>query len=38
MHLKILDRSEPDPTVFMVPSEYTIVDDKDRFTMNFSER
>jgi hypothetical protein len=38
MRLKILDRSEPDPTLFMVPSEYTIVGDKDRFTMNFSER
>jgi len=38
MRLKNLDRSEPDATLFMVPSDYTIVDDKDRFTMNFSDR
>jgi len=38
MRLKNLDRSEPDPSLFMVPSDYTIVDDRDRFTMNFSER
>jgi hypothetical protein len=38
MRLKNLDRSEPDPSLFMVPSDYTIVDDRDRFTMNLSER
>jgi hypothetical protein len=38
MRLKNLDRSEPDPSLFQVPPDYTIVDDRDRFTMNFNER
>lgn len=38
MRLKNLDRSEPDASLFLVPSDYTVVDDKGRFTMNFSER
>lgn len=37
LRLANLDRSEPDPTLFMVPSDYTIVDDKDRFTVGFGE-
>jgi len=38
MRLKNVDRSQPDASLFLVPSDYTLVDDKDRFTMNFSER
>jgi hypothetical protein len=38
MPLKNLDRSEPNASLFLVPSDYTVVDDKGRFTMNFSER
>jgi len=38
MSLKNLDRSEPDPSLFQVPPDYTIVDDRDRFTTNFNER
>jgi hypothetical protein len=38
MRMKNLDRSEPDASLFLVPSDYTIVDDRDRFTMNFNER
>ena len=37
MRLKNLDRAEPDAGLFQVPPDYTIMDDKDRFTMNFSE-
>ena len=38
IRLKNLDRSEPDAALFQVPADYTIVDEKDRFTMNFNER
>lgn len=38
MRLQNLDRSEPDASLFTVPSDYTIVDDNDRFTMHFNER
>jgi hypothetical protein len=32
-----LDRGEPDPALFQVPPDYIIVDEKDRFTMEFRE-
>ena len=38
MSLKNLDRSEPDPSLFQVPPDYTIVDDWDPFLTNFNER
>jgi len=34
MRLKNLNRMEPDAILFEVPPEYTIVDDKGRFTMS----
>jgi hypothetical protein len=34
MRLKKLDRAEPDASLFEVPPDYTIVDDKDRFTIS----
>jgi hypothetical protein len=35
MSMRNLDRSEPDAALFEVPPYYTIVDEKDRFTMGF---
>jgi hypothetical protein len=35
MSMRNLDRSEPDAALFEVPPYYTIVDEKDRFTMAF---
>jgi hypothetical protein len=37
LRLTNIDRSEPDPTLFMVPSDYTIVDNKRTFTVGFKE-
>lgn len=34
MRLKNLDRAEPDASLFEVPPDYTIVDDKGRFTIS----
>jgi hypothetical protein len=38
MRLKNLDLSEPDPNLFQVPSDYTIVDEKGRFTVSLNDR
>jgi hypothetical protein len=30
-----LSRTAPDPTLFMPPADYTIVDEKDQFTIQY---
>jgi len=35
MRLTHISRSEPDPALFRVPSDYTIVDEKGPFTISF---
>jgi hypothetical protein len=37
MRVRNLDRGEPDPTLFQVPPDYTIVDEKDRLPIGFAE-
>ena len=37
MRIRNLDRGEPDPTLFQVPPDYTIVDEKDRLPIGFAE-
>ena len=33
-----LSITEPDPALFMVPSDYTVVDEKDSFTIDWVEK
>jgi hypothetical protein len=33
-HLENLERTEPDPALFQVPADYTVVDDKDQFRID----
>lgn len=35
MRLDHMDRTEPDPVLFQVPPEYSVVDDEDRFSIGF---
>lgn len=37
LRMRNLDRADPDPVLFQVPADYTVVDEKDRFTMRFGE-
>jgi hypothetical protein len=37
MRMLNLDRGEPDPALFRVPADYTVVDETGRFTMRFGE-
>ena len=38
MRMQNLDRTEPDPSLFQVPEDYTIVDEQGPFTVGFSSR
>ena len=38
LRIQNLERSEPDPALFQVPADYTIVEETGRFTVDFVGR